>query len=306
MDFRQVTNSRFGVGTALGLGRILPQGVGYPLARWIANRIANRKDVRMVKAVKANQWVVSDGQLSAAQLDEMARRVFRNIARSQYDLYHNLTSEQGLIKKIELTSETEQDIEKIKDRGAGGILIVCPHLSNFDLMGRALAIRGINFQALSPPEPPGGYQMQNYLRRKAGIEMTPISVAALRQATQRLQQGGVVITGVDRPIAGEKYRPRFFGRRASLPVGHIRLALKAEVPLRVVACQTVPGCKYRLILSDPVPMRRYPDLIDETEKNAEAVLAIVEQWIKQSPEQWAMTYPVWPEALEEMEMQGLL
>lgn len=298
MDFQQLTNSRLGVGAALWLGRILPQRVGYPFTRWIADRISSRQELKMVQAVRANQWVVSGCQLSPAQLDVMAKRVFRHIARCQFDLYHNLQNERGLIEKVESITELEHTIQRIKAGGAG--LLVCPHLSNFDLMGRVMALCGLKYLALTVPDPVNGYQMQNMLREQAGIDTLPISITAIRQATERLQQGGVVLTGVDRPVQGEKYRPRFFGRPSALPVMHIRMAIKTGVPITVVACQMKPGGKYHLLASDPISMQTDRDLVTETERNAEAVLAVVEQWIKDTPEQWSMTYPIWPEALQEV------
>ena len=47
-------------------------------------------------------------------------------------------------------------------------------------------------------------------------------------------------------------------------------------------------------------MKPYEDAQDEIERNAEKVLAEGEKMIGQNPSQWAMTYPVWPEALDEM------
>jgi lauroyl/myristoyl acyltransferase len=43
-------------------------------------------------------------------------------------------------------------------------------------------------------------------------------------------------------------------------------------------------------------MEPYPNPVDEIERNAEAVLKPVENWIRQAPEQWSMFYPVWPDA----------
>jgi lauroyl/myristoyl acyltransferase len=40
--------------------------------------------------------------------------------------------------------------------------------------------------------------------------------------------------------------------------------------------------------------------VQEIEKNAEKVLKAAEPFIRAHPEQWAMTYPVWPFALKQM------
>jgi KDO2-lipid IV(A) lauroyltransferase len=122
-----------------------------------------------------------------------------------------------------------------------------------------------------------------------------MSIEALRRATDVLNAGGAVLTGVDRPIADSKYRPSFFGQPVSLPVFHVRLALKLGLPITVVACQAQPDGNYQILASDPIPMQPNPDLVTETVRNAEAVLRVIQEWIRLTPEQWAMFYPVWPE-----------
>ncbi len=184
--------------------------------------------------------------------------------------------------------------------GKGTAVIVTPHISNFDLAGRALALEGLNFQVLSYPQPSMGYRMQNKLRSFMGLEITPMSMSSLQQARQRLQNGGTVITGLDRPMADSRYQIEFFGRKAALPVSYIRLALKVNAPVVVVACHTLPDGTYILDSSDPIPMQPDPDPTVEILQNAQNVLQQVEHFVRLSPEQWSMYYPVWPEALNEV------
>ncbi len=178
--------------------------------------------------------------------------------------------------------------------------MVCPHLTNIDLIGHAAALAGMRFQVLSYPDPPASYRITNRLRSASGIDVTPMSIQALRKATTRLREHGFVLTGVDRPIDDEKYRPLFFGRRASLPVGHVRLALMTNVPVVVITGILQPGGRYRVWASDPIWMQPDDDLTTEIVTNAEKILRIIEQEILKAPEQWTMFYPVWPDALVEM------
>lgn len=108
------------------------------------------------------------------------------------------------------------------------------------------------------------------------------------------------MTGLDRPVPVVKHRPRFFGRPASLPVHHVYLALKTHAPIYVVATTMGADGTYRLLVSDPISMCPYPDRKMEMIMNAETVLRVAEGFIRQAPRQWAMTFPVWPEALEQV------
>ncbi|MCY0726124.1 hypothetical protein OVW19_30760, partial [Klebsiella pneumoniae] len=74
-----------------------------------------------------------------------------------------------------------------------GTLMVGPHITNFDMVGRALALRGMNMQILSYPQPPGGYSFQNQLRELPGVRVTPMSIQALRKASETLRAGHTVL-----------------------------------------------------------------------------------------------------------------
>ena len=243
--------------------------------------------------------MVGQGRLGPGDLKRVTRATFRHTARCLYDFYHNLDEPAAIQRMVRFSPEFERS-EALIRQGGDGKLFVCPHLSNSDLVGQALGLRGLDIQVLSYPQPSGGYRWQNRIRRNAGLYMTPTSVSALRQAEEKLRAGGIVLTGLDRPISGSKYLPRFFGRPASLPVTHVRLALKVGIPITVIACQMQPDGSYCLLASDPIPMEPHADLMQETLQNAEALLRVVEGWIQRTPDQWAMFYPVWPEVINEL------
>jgi len=299
MSIQDLTNSRLGVALALGIGRGISPRHGYSLANRLARWIATSKKIKMVQAVRANQWVVSGGSLSLQELDAVTRDTFSHTGRCLYDLYHTLGHPDGILQKVVFSPEFEALKTRVLDNRQGSVF-VCPHMSNFDLVGRALGLSGLNFLVLSYPEPPGGYRWQNEMRRRVGLEMLPMSVSALRKAVERLQAGGAVLTGVDRPLNDANYRPHFFGRPAYLPAGHVRLALKTNSPVYVVASMMRPDGMYVLEASGPITMKPLPDREAEMVRNAEAILEQVETYIWRAPAQWSMFYPVWPEALTEI------
>jgi phosphatidylinositol dimannoside acyltransferase len=299
MNLQNLINGRFGVWFGLLAGRHLPHQIAYPLIKMIASLIARQKNSPMIQSIRANQWVVSGESLSGPELDQQARQVLQNTGRNIYDFYHNLHDSQKIIDLVELNPSFEALLEC--NRGKRLPLIwVAPHQSNFDLMIRSLLLRGAHFQALSYPQPKAGYRMQNKVREHPGLMLTPMSLQALRQASETLRANGAVVTGVDRPLPDPeaKYQPNFFGRPASLPMLHIRLALKHDLPITVAAGYRKPDGKTIIMATEPIPMQRYPDLHEETIRNAETILSAVETYIRVAPEQWAMFYPVWPETLK--------
>ena len=120
---------------------------------------------------------------------------FRHIAHVQYDLYHNLDNHQATLDRMVLSPKLI-GILNSRRNGTEGTLILAPHLSNFDLAGRAMALNGFDIQVLSYPQPHGGYQWQNRLRKEVGIDVSPMSTESLRRAKARLLAGGLVISGL--------------------------------------------------------------------------------------------------------------
>ncbi len=280
------------------IGWALNRKTGFKLADFIARWITRHENYAKVRAVKANQWVVW-GQLK--ELEEHTFQVFQSALRSLFDYFHFLNKPEALRKLISFSPHIQPLMERIRLNQP--CVLVGPHLSNFELLGYSLTLKGIKAQILSFPNPNDAYKAQNKLRRETGIEITPISHSAFRQALKRLRDGGVVVTGLDRPISEEKmqkYGLEFFGKTAHLPVIHIRLAKEVKAPIFVLSFIMSTDLNYQMQVSDAIWIEPDPDQNVEIVRNAERVLLAAEEQINQAPAQWAMFFPVWPEALDEI------
>ena len=178
-----------------------------------------------------------------------------------------------------------------------GLVVVSLHLGNFDLVLHSLSRQGIRPLVLTIPDPQGGRFLEFQSRKKSGANMIPGSFGALRQAIRHLRRGGYVATGIDRPIPQPRLRPRFFGRPASLPLHHIFLAIQAKVPVVVLATIRRPDGKHLVFASPKMEMEPHPDRETEILLNAERVLQIAAEYIRQAPTQWSESLPVWPDML---------
>jgi lauroyl/myristoyl acyltransferase len=304
MTLQDVLNGPLGISFVLGLAQVTPPRLGRSLAPRLGSIYAGWNRLPSVRAARTNQWVVAGGGLPASRLDELTRAVFQTTAKGFYDFYHYMNNHQAAIELVEIDSSVREAVEWYRN-GHSGVLVVIPHVSNFELLALAFAnislFSGVKVQFLSYPQPTAGYRLQNRIRDLEGLLITPISMESMRQAIQFMKQGGVVLTGVDRPMGSDAIsRPSFFGRPSNLPTGYVRLALKAGVPVLVVSGQTLSDGHYRLLAFDPIQMQSYQDKTEELLQNAQSVLAVIEGVIRRAPEQWAMFYPVWPEALQEI------
>lgn len=297
MKLYETLDNRFGIGLGFLLSR-LPPAIGYRIAQWFADLLSTQKNSPRVWAVRANQWIVHDLNISTQELDRLVRDTYRNSARGLYEFWHSLPGKEKVLKMVDFDQSFFSAINQAKAKGEG-LILVLPHLANFDLVGHAAAFSGVKLHALSYPQPPGSYRWQNELRKLEGLTITPLSIQALRLASTTLSSGGIVTTGIDRPLGQEhgKYQLRFFGRKATLPVFHVRLALKHNVPISVIGGCKKPGGNYQVWASELIYMTPMDDIIRETVYNAEKLLSISEHDIRRFPDQWAMFYPVWPEEM---------
>jgi lauroyl/myristoyl acyltransferase len=130
-----------------------------------------------------------------------------------------------------------------------------------------------------------------------GMNIVPASVGALRGAIKHLRNGGMLVTGLDRPIPHPNRQPKFFGQPASLPIHYVSLASQAHVPIVVMAVIQQADGKYHVFRSDFI---EYDSERDEVQ-NAENVLKRAEDFIRRAPQQWNVPLPVWPQFLKEVE-----
>jgi len=289
-----ITNGRLGIVLALAVGQSIPPRFGYPLARFLALRMASLRNTSQVQAARANLRVIRQDQISEEDLDQAVRATFCHTARCLYDLYHCLNNPESIKRSVRLSPAMKALIQRSRE-GASPFILTFLHMSQFDFAGRAIGLMGLKAQILTYSDPNSHYQWQNENRRKFGLEITPISTDTLRTAVHRLERGGAIMTALDRPLPDSKYRPRFFGRPAALPTLHIRLALKTNAPVYVGASLMQPDGIYEIMVSGPIPIEPHSNSQTEIIQNAETVLGVAADIIRQAPHQWAMFYPVWPE-----------
>lgn len=299
MMLDKILNHRKSGEAVFYLTRFMPPRFGYFLVRLLSYFVASRKDLPMIKALRVNQWVANDFQLSRDQLDCLVRKSLEGIGLSMFTMFHYWDNNLALQKRIRYCPNTENLIRRSQEK-LSGTMVVFIHSSNFDVSLKAASSRGLDGMVLSLPETNDAVEWQHTLRKSSGIEIRPASLAALREASERLKAGCTVATGIDRPMPGSKYQPRFFCRPTPLPTHHIYLALKCEVPVAVVTAFRSKDGFYNVKSSPLIEMQRMNDHQAEVIKNAETILEIAENFIREDTSQWAMLHPLWPEEIPTM------
>jgi lauroyl/myristoyl acyltransferase len=142
------------------------------------------------------------------------------------------------------------------------------------------------------PDQANGFVFMNKLRafQERGM-VQPTGTGTLRHALHILRDGGIVVTGADRPIKGQGTVVEFFGRPTLLPDGPVRLALHTGAALFLAVCRREED-KYHLGF---FPIELVPTGDDEADVQAgvQRLAQAMEPPVRAHPEQWHLLIRLW-------------
>ena len=298
MSLVSIANSRWGPNAAMWLVRILPKRVTLWVVDRIAARIARQVDTEMVAALRSNQSVVQGLPEDHPKVRETVEAVLRNTMRSYISLFEIMAGgHETLAEYAKPDKEMLEQVDEILAQGRG-LLFVGAHTIGLDHL--LIYLGGLDYQTqvLAYPEVMPSYQAQNNLRRSFGLNLSPVSFQSLRRAITYLKEGGLVVTAADRPDESGVYL-KFFGKRAWLPVGHVRLAIKTKAPIMVGVTYCIDGGPYRAKALGVIEPEQFEGRADAEEAMAQQVVDELEGFIRQHQDEWWMFHRVWPDHTSE-------
>jgi len=276
----------------------MPPWIAYGLARMLANYASRRRPENYWKTWSNLRQVVGP-EVDDAALHEMVRQVFFHAGQVYYDFYHSTKLTPDELARAARVPPEMLDLLKTQVEQGQGAVVLGLHMSSFDLGMIAIGAQGVPIHVLTLADPGPGFELQNHVRARAGIDVTPISPESLRLAIRRLRSGWTVFTGADRPAEGERGLVEFFGRPACLPLGPVRLALMTGAAVVVASCHYERDTGYTVRFTGPIEMARTGDRHQDVLANARRTAIAIEEHIRAHPQQWLMFHRVWPEDLPE-------
>ena len=272
------------------LTRMAPPAVSHALAKWGAAlywRFAgHRREIGI-----QNMLPIFDGDRAAAV--RAARRMFTEFALKLADLlrYEAMPmSGSGIVRW-----QGREILDAARAPGRG-VLLVTPHLGNWELGGCFMADHGYELLVLTQAEPdPQLTGLRQAARTRRGIETLVVGGDgfAFIEIIRRLQQGAIVALLVDRPPAPTSVEIHLFGRPFAASIAAAELA-------RATGCAIVPTLIVREI--EGYRAQILPEITYDraTIGNRAArilltqeILRAFEPVIRQYAAQWFHFVPVW-------------
>lgn len=217
------------------LVRAMPESAAHGLFRSAAD-VGLRRDGRGARQLRRNLRRVVGPLMPEAELTDLIRAGLRSYARYWQEAFR-LPS----LDKKDVVARFDLDGVDVMDKSiaAGqGVVLVLPHMGNWDVAGLWLIEHGVRFTTVVERLKPDSLFRRFVAYREAiGMEILPLTGGARPTSTvlaERLAAGGCICLVGDRDLSSRGVDVEFFGELARMPAGPATLAARAGAALHPV------------------------------------------------------------------------
>lgn len=269
----------------------LPRGLAYALSILVA-RCAFTFATRARQRLQSNLAVVCP-EASPEEIRELTWRNFRNHSKAYADLMR-LPRMRVEDMRPWLHTQGEEHLHTAMALGKG-VLTVAAHMGSWEIVAAiwsaTVAPVSLFAEVLEPPEM---YEWYRETRGRLGISVLPLNNRGLRQVVEALKANEMVVTALDRDIAGTGMEMEFFGRPTTISTGPAALSLRYGTPLLPVYVIRLPDDTYQAVGTPPLVGISTGNKEADIRALNEQVLRRLEDFIRAHPDQWHVPHVIWP------------
>jgi KDO2-lipid IV(A) lauroyltransferase len=242
-----------------------------------------------------NQSKVLGPGLSSRQAHRSAFRMFSTFARCMTETMEFYGPRPGSFR---IEEPERNHVAEALARGTG-VILATAHVGNWDISARALHATGRPVNMVMAREP--NESTQEYARRsreQVGVKviLSDSSVFSAFNMIRALRQNEILAIQLDRGTTGPTApagvtRVPFFGEETSFQEGPFHLARLSGAPVVPVFTLRQGLRHYRIVLHPPRFVSR--DVPGDAALALRETVAILEDTIRRSPEQWFQFSPFW-------------
>lgn len=270
--------------------RSIPEKPGYRLGAAVGTlmRVISPRHHRIVLT---NLGLAFGAEKGEEELREIAAACYRHLGKC-------------LIEFIRLPALSGDDIKRmVKVRGfenvdaalaAGkGAILVTGHIGNWEMAGGRIAAEGYPVNVIARAQRDNA--LTEYIRRTretGGMRVFHQEVAA-RRTLAALRQNQVVGILMDQNAGDDGLFVDFFGHPASTAAGPAAFALRTDAAALPTFGWRNPDDSHTLTIGEPIPLVRTGDHQQDLLANTARFTALIEQAIREHPEQWFWLHKRW-------------
>jgi len=272
------------------LFRILPIDMASALGGWLGRIIGPRLSLSLRATINLS---AAFPEKSADKIAEIVRGMWDNLGRVAAEYPHlgeiNVYDPDGRVETV-----GGEHVDLLRDDGNAGIFYSA-HLGNWEIVSLGATQRGLPLDRV--------YREANnrlvewmYQHGRAAVEgaLIPKGPAGARLLLKSIKGGNHLGMLVDQKMNDGIPVP-FFGRDVMTAPALAELALRYDCPVVPARVTRLKGARFRLSIIPPMQLARTGDRQADVAANMAQVNAIIEQWVRDTPEQWLWLHNRWPE-----------
>ena len=272
-----------GLGLVFLLGRSLPRRmfvrIGSALGRFVYDVLKIRRDVTRDNLRHALP------ELDEPAIDRLARRSYGQLGGSLLE-FASLPGmgHEELIRCVRF--ENLEAIDGVRASGRGAMLVTA-HFGSWELFGASFVARGYPTTFfVKRQKNPMVADLQDDIRRKAGVEIVTEGPAVAKGVLRALRQGHLVGILPDQDARRHGVWVEFLGRPASTFKGPAFFAYRAGVPIIPAYVRRTEDGDHVGVILDPIEpdLSRDPD--EEIFRLTQTYTDLMTKWILQHPEHY--------------------
>ena len=231
-------------------------------------------------------------ELSEPRIAEIVRGMWDNLGRTFAEYPHLGRITDPGSDRVDWAEM--EPVRRLRDEWGAGILCSA-HIANWEIMPVTAAQNGIDMTIIvREPNNPYVRGIVDRLRGVAGGGRTPKGESGAKESIRVLRAGRVLGALFDQKL-NRGLRAPLFGIDAMTAAAPAQLALRFRCPLILVRIERTGPARFRLTAREPLALPETGDRQADTLELVRRMNAVLEEWIRASPEQWFWLHRRWPD-----------
>lgn len=300
--FRREERSEFRTWLAHSVARILSWIVlltPWPIRDAAANSVgafSYRSSQGYRQNVESNVSTVLNTTPDDAEVTRIVRSIFRTNARNFSDLMTLAwRSPQWLRKKCQVTTGSWEIVDAELAKGKG-VIFVSAHIGCFDFIGQIVEALGYPLTVVTGRTTSRFvFDGVTWLRGRRGSRMVEPTPSGIRHVIRALRNNECAVIVGDRDFFENGHEVEYFGRKATLPPGPVRIARDTGAPIVPIFTRRNKDNTHQVHILPPIYIQKTGDVNTDVDRGMQQLVPVLEAGISGCLEQWVMFQRVWPE-----------
>jgi len=275
----------------IALCRSIPHTIGMRLGAFIGGLAYYVLPTERKRALEHLAIAFSE-EKSLAERKKIAHACFQNLGRNAVETV-NLKRIRNDVN-FRITYEGKEYMDQALSLGRGAILLTA-HVGNWELLGCFMAWSGYTLNAVARKISDSRLNriLLNFREGESVRVIQRDSPTAGRQLLKAIKNNEIVGILIDQDTTVKGVMADFFGKKANTPAGPAILARRRAVPVVAYHIYRVSDWEHRIVARPPFEIVQTDDISKDIETNTEIFNSVIEQFIREHPEQWVWHHRRW-------------